>query len=101
MIAKAHHGRVIVVMMAATVGAAAVSRRLVGARPLKTGLFLAGLLDSWLLQPCLLLARLTMGARGAGGALLAGRPLGARLAHVARLLVRALFGAGEAFRTGG
>jgi hypothetical protein len=95
MIAKAHHRRVIVVM-AATVGAAAVSCRLGGAGRLITGLFFARLLHPWLLG-----ARLAMGARGAGGALLTGRSLGARLAHLARLLVGWLFGAGEAFRAGG
>lgn len=94
MIAKAHHGRVIV-LMATTVGAAAIAVWL--------GLRRAGLLEAWLLllHPRLLGAGLAHWARGAGGAILAGGSGGAGLAHFTRLLVarqlRRRFGAGEAF----
>ena len=102
-IPKTHDRRVIVVV-AATVGAAAIPGRLglCGARLLETGLFLSRLFLPGLLLPGLLGADLASGARGAGGAILTG---GAGLAHFTRLLVGRLlghrFGAGEALGAGG
>ena len=102
MIAQTHHGRIIVVVTA-TVGAAAVagrlsraglivSRRLL-ARGLLTGLLEAGL---FLLKPRLLGAGLANGAWAAGGAILAGSAGLARLADFTGLLVNRCFCAGEA-----
>ena len=101
-IAQANHGRVIVILTA-TVGAAAVPGRLsraglIVARGLLTGLLEAGL---FLLRPGLLGAGLAHGARGAGGAILTGGAGLARLADLTGLLVcerlGRRFGAGEAF----
>ena len=90
MIAKAHHGRVIV-LMTATVGTAPIAVWL--------GLRRAGLLEArlLLLHPRLLGAGLAHRARGAGGAILAGGSGGAGLADLTGLLVSRRFGAGEAF----
>ena len=97
MIPQAHHWRVIV-LMTATLRTAAVAGRLSGAGLIVAGRLLAGLL---LLHPRLLGPGLAHGARGAGGAILAGGSGGAGLAHFTGLLVvrqlRRRFGAGEAF----
>ena len=90
MIPQTHHWRVIV-LMTATVWAAAVAGRLSGAGLIVAGRLLAGLL---LLHPRLLRAGLAHGARGAGGAILAGRAGWTGLADLAGLLISRGFGAG-------
>ena len=102
MIAQTHHGRIIVVVTA-TVGAAAVagrqsraglivSRRLL-ARGLLTGLLEAGLL---LVQPRLFSAGLARRARGTGGTILAGSAGLPGFTDFTGLLVNRCFCAGEA-----
>lgn len=100
MIAKADHGRVVIVMTA-TVVAAAVAARLTlrGAGLIVAGGLLTGLLEAGLLlvQPRLLSAGLARRARGAGGTILTGSAGLTRLAHFTGLVVSRRFGAREAF----
>ena len=98
MIAQAHHWRVVVIM-SATLRAAAIAGRLSRAGLIVAGGLLTGLLEAglFLLHPRLLGAGLAHRARGAGGTILAGGAGCARLADLAGLLVSRRFSPGEAF----